>query len=91
MLNFFNPFRLKILTNTEISKPLYTKLYKSLLALYTVPFSKGDRVSIDKYSGVVQRIDIWYLKLKSQNRYVFIPTSFIYDQTIEVEYGKNLK
>lgn len=88
MFKFLSPFRRGAFSNTDVAKSLYQKLYKSLLVLYTVPFNKGDRVFIDKYNGIVQKIDLWYIRLKSQNKFVFVPTSFIYDQPIEIDLNK---
>lgn len=84
MFGFLSPFKQGIISNTEVTKPLSQKIYKSFLMLYSAPFSRGDKIAIDKYEGIVQRMDLWYLKIKSKNRCVFIPTSFIYDKTVEV-------
>jgi hypothetical protein len=80
-----NPFKQNNLTNTEITKPLMQKIYKSVLVLYTAPVYCGRKVVIDKYSGIVQDMNLWYVKLKSKNRSIFIPTSFIYDKVIETD------
>ncbi|KAI4291605.1 hypothetical protein PAPHI01_0879 [Pancytospora philotis] len=84
MLGLLNVFRRNVIGNPEVSRPLSQKVYRSLLMLYTAPFGRGNKITIDRYTGVVQQMDLWYLKLKSQNKCVFIPTSFIYDKTIEV-------
>lgn len=83
LLGLLNPFRQNNLTNSEITKPLMQKIYKSFIVLYTAPIVKGKKLAIDKYGGVVQSIDLWYLKLKSQHKTIYIPTSFIYDKIVE--------
>ncbi|KAI5168672.1 hypothetical protein PAEPH01_0318 [Pancytospora epiphaga] len=84
MFRFFSPFKRGILSNSEVTRPLSQKIYRSFIMLYTAPFTKGDKITIERYTGVVQRMDIWYLKLKSINKCVYIPTSHIYDKSIEV-------
>jgi len=84
MFGLVNPFGKSILSNPEITKPITQKIYRSILVFYTSPLSRGKKVSIDKYQGIVQNIDLWYVKLKSQNKAIYIPTSFIYDQAIEI-------
>lgn len=85
LLKFLNPFKQNNVTNSEITKPLMQKIYKSFLVLYTAPIFTGKKVSVDKYSGVVQDINLWYVRLKSNNKAIFIPTSFIYDKVIETQ------
>ena len=85
LFNFLNPFKQNNLTNSEITKPLMQKIYKSVLVLYTAPVYTGRKVVIDKYSGIVQDMNLWYVKLKSQNRIIFIPTSYVYDKVIETD------
>ena len=84
MFSLFHPLMNKIIAKADISKPLAQKISRSLFVLCTAPFSRGSKVSIDKYDGVVQKYDIWYVKLKNKNRTIFLPTSFIYDKIIEV-------
>lgn len=84
MLSFFTPLKRGILNNAEVTRPLSQKIYRSFIMLYTAPFSRGDKITVERYTGVVQRMDVWYLKLKSPNKCVYIPTSHIYDKTIEV-------
>lgn len=61
------------------------KIYKSFIVLCTAPLSIGRKVSVDRYEGVVQNMGLWYVKLRSRSRQVYIPTSFIYDKIIEVD------
>lgn len=82
--NFLNPFKPNSPSNTEVAKPLVQKIYKSFIVLYTSPISKGMKVGIDKYGGMVQNIDLWYCKLSSKGEFIYIPTSFIYDKVIRV-------
>lgn len=84
MFGLLRPFKLGIVKNPEVTKPLTQKIFRSLLVLYSAPFSRGDRVAIDRYTGVVQGMGLWYLKVRGAGRVVYIPTSFIYDKTIEV-------
>lgn len=84
MFSLFSPFTKQIFTKSDISKPLTQKVCKSLFVMYTAPFSKGSKVSIDRFDGVVQSVNLWYVKLKSKGKSVFMPTSFIYDKIIEV-------
>lgn len=84
MFKLLNLFRRSVTNNQELTRPLSQKIYRSLLMLYTAPFRNGNKVSIDRYSGVVQRMDLWYVKLRSTGKCIFIPTSFIYDKTIEI-------
>lgn len=85
LLGFFNPLRTSNLANSEITKPLMQKIYKSFIVLYTAPLSIGRKVSVDRYEGVVQNMSLWYVKLKSRSRHIYIPTSFIYDKVVEVD------
>lgn len=83
--HFLNPFKQNNVSSSEITRPLMQKIYKSFIVLYTAPISKGMKVDIDKYGGMVHSIDIWYCKLSSKNEYVYIPTSFIYDKVIKIK------
>ena len=85
LLKFFNPFRQNNLTTSEITKPLMQKIYKSILVLYTSPIQIGKKITVDKYAGVVRYINLWYVKLQTNKRSIFIPTSFIYDKVIETQ------
>lgn len=84
MFKFLRLFKAGVANNTEVTKPLTQKIYKSFLVLYTAPFARGSKIAVEKYQGVVQGMDLWYLKLKAQNRCIFIPTSYVYDKTVEV-------
>lgn len=84
MFSFFKPFRYGIVKNPEVTKPLTQKVFRSLVVLCSAPFARGDKITVDRYTGVVQRMDLWYLKIRRTGRVVYIPTSFIYDKTIEV-------
>jgi len=84
-LNFINPFKRQNLANTEITKPLMQKIYKSLIVLYTSPISLNQTVAVDRYSGKVKSINLWYTTLVSKHKRIYIPTSFIYDKIIEVD------
>ena len=83
MFSIFGPLR-KVMSTSDVARPLAQKLFRGLLVLYTAPFSRGDNVVIDKYQGIVQHMDLWYLRLKSHKKYVFLPTSFVYDRVVEV-------
>jgi len=85
ILKLLNPFKQNNLTNSEITKPLMQKIYKSALVLYTSPLQVGKKIAVDRYAGVVQNINLWYIKLQSNRRSIFIPTSFIYDKIIETQ------
>lgn len=81
----FNPFKQNNLASSEITKPLVQKIYKSFIVLYTAPLSVGRKISVDRYEGVVQNMNLWYVKLRSRSRHIYIPTSFIYDKIVEVD------
>ncbi len=85
LLKFLNPFKQNNLANSEITKPLMQKIYKSILVLYTSPIQTGKKIAVDRYSGVVKDINLWYVKLQTSKRSIFIPTSFIYDKIIETQ------
>ena len=73
--------------NTDVSKTLKDKLYKSAFVYMTRPFSVGSKISIENtngqaYSGNVQDVGILYVKLRDYKRTVYVPTSFIYDKII---------
>lgn len=84
MLWFLSPLKAGVIGNPEVTRPLTQKIYRSLIMLYTSPFGRGDKILVDRYQGVVQGMGMWYLRLKSSNKTVFIPTSFIYDKPIEL-------
>ncbi|KAI5151391.1 hypothetical protein ENBRE01_2107 [Enteropsectra breve] len=77
-------FGKKVLGNSDISRPLTQKLYKSMIVLCTSPLKAGTQTSIDKYSGIVKSTSLWYCQLRSKNKRIYIPTSFIYDKIIEI-------
>lgn len=85
LLGLFSPFKRTNVPNSVITRPLMQKIYKSFIVLCTAPLSIGKKVSVDRYEGVVQNMSLWYVKLKSRCRHVYIPTSFIYDKIIEVD------
>lgn len=87
-LRLLNPFRQSSLTASEVARPLVQKIYKSFIVLYTSPLCPGRRVTIDKYAGCVGSVNLWYVKLVSKHRSVYIPTSFVYDRVVEVESNK---
>ena len=84
MFGFLNLFSKNTMVNSEISKPLTQKIYKSFIVLYTASFSIGKKIFVEKYQGIVQNLNLWYLKLKTKNSTVYMPTSFIYDKIIEI-------
>lgn len=102
MFNFLGPLKYGFIRNTisntvsntvtnnaEVTKPLSQKIFKSIFTLYTAPFGRGDNISIEKYSGIVQYMNMWYVKISTttNSKYkksIYIPTSYIYDKTIEV-------
>ncbi len=74
-----------LLVDNSFHKEIQNKILKSAFVLFTVPFKRGNKVKIDKYSGSVQSINLFYMKLNNRSRNIYIPTSFIFDEIIEVE------
>ena len=66
-------------------KSLASNLYTSFIKISFSPFKKGDYIRTQGYEGTVQDMNFMYLKLlKKDKGYVFIPTSSVYKNIIEV-------
>lgn len=66
-------------------KGLVSNLYTSFLRVSFSPFKKGDYIRTQGHEGVVQDMDFMYLRLLRRDKaYVFIPTSSVYKNIIEV-------
>lgn len=83
-LKFLNPFLYSTPTSTEVTKPLISKFFKSFVVFYTSPLEMGSKVAVDRHSGIIRNMNIWYVELKAKGRRTFIPTSFFYDKVIEI-------
>ncbi|KAL6121471.1 hypothetical protein NUSPORA_01609 [Nucleospora cyclopteri] len=85
-MSFLFPSLFAIARNdNSMGKPIREKLVKSVFVICTAPFSKGNKISVDGYSGTVEGMNLFYLKLRNYKRVIYIPTSFVYDKIIEKE------
>ncbi|EOB14028.1 hypothetical protein NBO_41g0004, partial [Nosema bombycis CQ1] len=57
---------------------------KSVIVLSTYPLEEGDKVTVDKYNGILKDYNFWFLTLKKKNSTVYIPTSKVYNSVYEV-------
>ena len=83
-MSFLIPSFFSIAKNdATISKPIKEKLFKSVFVMCTAPFKTGSCISVDGYSGTVQSMNLFYVKLKNYRRTIYMPTSNLYDKVIE--------
>ncbi|EJW03818.1 hypothetical protein EDEG_01910 [Edhazardia aedis USNM 41457] len=70
---------------SNFSKDLTTNFLKSAYMLVYKPFKNGDTVRLLNYEGKVEYMNMVFLKLKRKDKSeVYIPTSNIFCQTIEI-------
>lgn len=70
--------------NSIVSKNILENFCKSIVVLGTYPLEKGDKVSVDKYDGILKDYNFWFVTLKKKNSTVFIPTSRVYNTVYEI-------
>ncbi|OQS53733.1 hypothetical protein EHP00_753 [Ecytonucleospora hepatopenaei] len=72
--------------NADLTKVLKDKMYKSAFVYITKPFAVGSKITIEgnssSYSGTVEDVNLFYVKLREYRKETFVPTSFIYDKVI---------
>lgn len=74
-------------SNTDLTKVLKEKVFRSAFVYTTRPFALGNKITIEgqgnqTYSGTVTDINLLYVRLHDYKREIYIPTSFIYDKII---------
>ncbi|KAI5170829.1 hypothetical protein NEFER03_0288 [Nematocida sp. LUAm3] len=63
-------------------KPIIGDLVKSSSVLLSLPFSVGDKVSINTDSGRVKEISMRFVTLDCPEYHAFIPTHMLYNSVI---------
>ncbi|KAF9764157.1 hypothetical protein NGRA_0769 [Nosema granulosis] len=70
--------------NSIVSKNILENFCKSVVVLGTYPLEKGDKVTVEKYDGILKDYNFWFLTLKKKNSVVYIPTSRVYNTIYEI-------
>ena len=65
-------------------RDVLSNLVAGVLILLYRPFSRGDRISVTGFEGVVSHIDLRYTRLQCDNNVVLIPNSNLFTNPITV-------
>lgn len=70
--------------NGLLCKNIMENVCKSIIVLGTYPLEIGDKVTVDKYDGILKDYNFWFLTLKKKGSTIFIPTSRVYGSVYEI-------
>lgn len=74
----------------HLNRPLLPSLFKSLYVAFFYPFKIGDNLKIKEFAGNVVDINMRFVVLKKDNKYVFVPVEKLYGEIFEIERKKQL-